>query len=451
MRIEKDSMGEVEVPENALWKAQTQRSLNNFKIGKEKIPYEVIVALLHIKKACAKANYDKNNLDEKRKDLIVKACDKLLNNDYKTSFPLSVWQTGSGTQSNMNVNEVISSICKEINPSIDIHPNDHVNKSQSTNDTFPSAMHIATIIETNKTIKNIEKIIETFKKLEKDNKDIVKIGRTHLQDAVPLRLSDELSAYRYSIEKDLNYIKLANDNLREIPVGGSAVGSGLNVKQGFDKSVCDYLTEDLGVEIKPMENKFFGLSSKSVFSNINGAYNSLATDLFKIANDIRYLSSGPRCGLGELEIPANEPGSSIMPGKVNPTQAEALIQVCAQVMGNNTTVTVAASSGNFELNVFMPVIIYNTLQSARLLGDCLDSFNKNLLVGLKPNYEKIDYFLKNSLMLVTALSPYIGYDKASFLAKYAHKEKITLKEANLKLNYLSEEEFDRLTDPKNMI
>ncbi|MDO4594843.1 MAG: class II fumarate hydratase [Tissierellia bacterium] len=450
-RIEKDSMGEVEVDANALWKAQTQRSLNNFKIGNEKMPYEIIHALLNIKKACAIANFKTDNLEKKKSELIVKAVDEVIENDYKQAFPLCLWQTGSGTQTNMNVNEVLSSVCNKLDDSISIHPNDDINKSQSTNDTFPSAMHIATILETNKLIKKIEVLISSIKNIEDQNKNIVKIGRTHLQDAVPLKFSDVFSAFRSAFENDLEFIKNANEKLLEIPIGGSAVGSGLNVKKSYDKIVCENLSKQLNLNIKPMENKFYGLSYKSLFSNLHSSFNTLATDLFKMANDIRYLSSGPRCGIGEIIIPSNEPGSSIMPGKVNPTQAEALIQVCAQVMGNNTIISISNSSGNFELNVFMPLIANTMLQSARILTDAINSFVIHLLDGLKANEKKIDYYLKNSLMLVTALSPHIGYDKASKLAKYAHEEDISLKEANKKLKFIEDNKFDELTNPNNMI
>lgn len=451
MRIEKDSLGEVYVEDGALWKAQTQRSLNNFKIGDQKIPYLFIKSHIHLKKACAKANSKLNNLDSAKRDIIVKACDKLLEDDFRFAFPLSVWQTGSGTQTNMNVNEVITTVANQIDENISIHPNDDVNKSQSTNDTFPTSMHISSIICASKLKDSLNNMIEEFKRLTSEYKDVVKIGRTHLQDAVPLRLSDSFKAFQTTLEKENILLEQISTLLCEIPIGGSAVGSGLNVKKGFDQLVCDYLNEDINLNLSPMKDKFYGLQSKNLFSQLHNVFANIASDLLKIANDIRFLSSGPRCGLGELEIPANEPGSSIMPGKVNPTQCEAMIQVCAQVMGANVGVNIANSMGNFELNVMMPMIIYNIVNSSNLLSDALDSFTDHLLKGLKANRKKINSFLNNSLMLVTALSPEIGYDNASKLAKYAHENNLSLKEANSKLQMIDEKTFEELTDPEKMV
>ena len=451
MRIERDSIGEIEVNDDVLWGAQTQRSFNNFKIGTEKMPLEVIKALTRLKKACAISNNKLEKLSDEKKDLIVGACDEILNHQHDNEFPLAVWQTGSGTQSNMNVNEVIAHIANIKYGENIIHPNDDVNKSQSSNDTFPSAIHIALkhMIDSEliEELENTEKVLE---KLMEENKDIIKIGRTHLQDAVPLRLSQEISGWLFMIRKGKQHIIEASKALNELAIGATAVGTGLNAVKGFDQMVVDEINKQTNGEFVTAENKFHALTSKDAISFTHGAITSLANNLMKIANDVRFLASGPRCGIGELTIPANEPGSSIMPGKVNPTQAEALTMVCVQIMGNNTTIQVAASQGNYELNVYMPVIIYNALQSVRLIKDATKSFTDNCLRGLKANREVIDYYLNNSLMLVTALNTKIGYDKASTIAKYAHKNNTTLKQAALDLEILTEEEFDEYVDPTKM-
>ena len=451
MRIERDSIGEIEVNDDVLWGAQTQRSFNNFKIGTEKMPLEVIKALTRLKKACAISNNKLEKLSDEKKDLIVGACDEILDHQHDNEFPLAVWQTGSGTQSNMNVNEVIAHIANKKYGENIIHPNDDVNKSQSSNDTFPSAIHIALkhMIDSEliEELENTEKVLE---KLMEENKDIIKIGRTHLQDAVPLRLSQEISGWLFMIKKGKQHIIEASKALNELAIGATAVGTGLNAVKGFDQMVVDEINKQTNGEFVTAENKFHALTSKDAISFTHGAITALANNLMKIANDVRFLASGPRCGIGELSIPANEPGSSIMPGKVNPTQAEALTMVCVQIMGNNTTIQVAASQGNYELNVYMPVIIYNALQSVRLIKDATKSFTDNCLRGLKANREVIDYYLNNSLMLVTALNTKIGYDKASTIAKYAYKNNTTLKQAALDLEILTEEEFDEYVDPTKM-
>ena len=451
MRIEKDSIGEIEVADDVLWGAQTQRSFNNFKISTEKMPMEVIKSLTRLKKACAISNNKLQKLSDEKKKLIVEACDEILNGEHDGEFPLAVWQTGSGTQSNMNVNEVIAHICNKKYGDKIIHPNDDVNKSQSSNDTFPSAIHIAlkNAIDT-QLIAELEHMEEVLEQLMKDNQDIIKIGRTHLQDAVPIRLSQEISGWLYMIKRGKEHIIQASKSLNELAIGATAVGTGLNAVEGFDKMVVEEINSQLQSEFVTAENKFHALTSKDAISFTHGAITSLANNLLKIANDVRFLASGPRCGIGELSIPANEPGSSIMPGKVNPTQADALTMVCVQIMGNNTTIQIAASQGNYELNVYMPVIIYNALQSVTLMKDAVKSFTDNCLVGIKPNKEVIDYYLKNSLMLVTALNTKIGYDKASTIAKYAHKNNTTLKKAALELGILTEQEFDEYVDPSKM-
>lgn len=451
MRIEKDSIGEIEVEDGVLWGAQTQRSFNNFKIGTEKMPMEVIKALTRLKKACAISNNKLGKLPDEKKELIVTACEEILQGKHDCEFPLAVWQTGSGTQSNMNVNEVISHIANKKKGDNIIHPNDDVNKSQSSNDTFPSAIHIALKhkIDT-ELIQELEKTEKVLEQLMKDNKDIIKIGRTHLQDAVPLRLSQEISGWLYMIKKAKQHIIEASKSLNELAIGATAVGTGLNAVEGFDQMVVDEINSQTNGEFVTAENKFHALTSKDAISYTHGALTSLANNLLKIANDVRFLASGPRCGIGELTIPANEPGSSIMPGKVNPTQAEALTMVCVQIIGNNTTIQVASSQGNFELNVYMPVIIYNALQSVTLIKDAVKSFTDNCLKGLKPNKKTIEYYLNNSLMLVTALNSKIGYDKAATIAKYAHKNNTTLKQAALELQILTTEEFDQYVDPNKM-
>lgn len=451
-RIEKDTMGELKVPADKLWAAQTQRSFENFKIGTEKMPIEIICAFAILKKAAALANNKLGQMDEEKAGAITKACDEILGGKLDDNFPLVVWQTGSGTQSNMNLNEVIANRANQILGEKKIHPNDHVNKAQSSNDTFPTAMHIAAVIELeDKLLPAIGALKKTFAQKIDDYNDIIKIGRTHLQDATPLTLGQEISGWHRMLEKSENMIKDSLEHLRELALGGTAVGTGLNTHPEFGVKVAAEISMLTGKKFMTAQNKFHSLTSKDELVFAHGALKALAADLMKIANDIRWLASGPRCGIGELSIPENEPGSSIMPGKVNPTQCEALTMVACQVMGNDVTVGLAASQGNFQLNVFMPVCIYNFLQSVRLLVDAINSFNNNCAVGIKPNREKIQYFLENSLMLVTALNPYIGYDSAAKIAKTAHTEGATLKETAQKLNILTEEEFDKYVRPENMI
>lgn len=451
-RTEHDTLGEVRVPENKYWGAQTQRSKDNFKIGLEKMPLEVIRAFSVLKKAAAITNNKLGKLNDAKKDIILKVCDEIFEGNLDENFPLSVWQTGSGTQTNMNVNEVVANRANEIAGRNAIHPNDHVNMSQSSNDTFTTAMNIAAVIKVEEElIPSLENIRDTFKKSEEYNRGIIKVGRTHLQDAVPIAFSQEVSAWRFMMERAIENIKLSIDSLRPLALGGTAVGTGLNSPAGFAEGVAAEIKRITGKEFHTSENKFYSLSSKSDFSLVHGALKALSTDLLKIANDIRWLASGPRCGIGEISIPENEPGSSIMPGKVNPTQCEALTMIVAQVMGNDTSISFGASQGNFQLNVFMPMIIYNFIQSVHLLTDGINSFNRNCASGIKPNIEKMQENLDQSLMLVTALNPYIGYEKSAAVAKLAHREGITLKEAVVKLGYLSEDEFDSIVDPKKMV
>lgn len=452
MRIEHDSMGEIAVEDDKYWGAQTQRSYENFKIGIEKIPFEVIYAFAHLKLACAKVNYEMGKISEKKKEIIATVCDEILCGKLDDHFPLSVWQTGSGTQSNMNINEVIANRGNEIAKEKLLHPNDDVNKGQSSNDTFPTAMHIAAIEAIQKQLfPELQNMIDTMKHLEQENRDIIKIGRTHLQDATPLRFSQEISGWRNMLENNMDMLQKGIDSLRKLAIGGTAVGTGLNSFEGFSERVCNELSSQLTTQFISNPNKFHALSSKDDIAFAHGAVKALAANCMKIANDIRWLASGPRCGLQEIFIPENEPGSSIMPGKVNPTQCEAMTMVCAQVMGNDATIGFAASQGNFELNVFMPVIIYNFLQSVRLLSDALKSFRIHCVEGIRANEEKMNAYLHNSLMLVTALNPYIGYEKAAETAKKAYKEGISLKEACVSLGYLSEEEFDKYVRPEQMV
>lgn len=456
-RIEKDTMGEVEVPIESYWAAQTQRSFNNFKIGTEKMPPELIKAFAKLKRSLAKVNCDLGKLDKDKADAIMSACDEIIEGKLSDQFPLAIWQTGSGTQTNMNLNEVIANRATEImggnfREKRLVHPNDHVNMSQSSNDTFPTAMHIVAIEEmTEKLIPSLEKLLNTFKNKEKEFSQIVKIGRTHLQDATPLTLGQEFSGYRSMLEHSLVHIKDSMQSLKELAIGGTAVGTGINAHPQLSEKVSEELSKFTGKEFVSSPNKFHALTSHDAIVFASGAMKGLAANLMKIANDIRWLASGPRCGLGELNIPENEPGSSIMPGKVNPTQAEALTMVVAQVFGNDTAISFGASQGNFELNVFKPMIIYNFLQSIRLLSDAMDSFRVHCADGITPNFEKIDYNLHNSLMLVTALNPYIGYENAAKVAKTAHKDGSSLKEAAVKLGLLSEEEFDKYVVPEEMI
>ena len=455
-RIEKDSMGEIRVPKDKYWGAQTQRSLENFNIGKETMPGALIDALCLLKLACARANNKLKNekMTGEKLEYIEKAI--LAKNNLSEEFPLKVWQTGSGTQTNMNVNEVIANYGNMLCGKRLLHPNDDINMSQSSNDVFPSAMHICAVYEIEKNlIPEIKALIKSFKALERKYSSYIKSGRTHLQDATPISFGQEISGWRASLEKDIELLNDAVKQLSFLAIGGTAVGTGLNAPKDFDKAVCYELTkiysEMINVKFKPAKNKFHALSSKDEIVFAHGALKALACDLMKIANDIRWLASGPRCGLGEITIPENEPGSSIMPGKVNPTQCESITMIATQVMGNDATIGICASQGNFELNVFMPVIIYNFMQSVTLLTDGINSFNENCVKGIKASKKKMHNNLHNSLMLVTALTPYIGYEKGAEIAKLAHREGLSLKEACLKLGYLSEEEFDRYFKPEGMI
>ena len=451
-RIEHDSMGEVQVPADRYWGAQTQRSFENFKIGIEKIPMEIIRAFAILKKAAAMANNRLGKLDEKRLDLISQACDEILAGKLDGHFPLAVWQTGSGTQSNMNVNEVIANRGNEIAGEKLLHPNDHSNMSQSSNDTFPTAMHIAAAVSIeDQLLPSIDILIGTFDRLMKENEGIIKTGRTHLQDATPITFSQEISGWKNMLEKSREMLVMSLSGLRELALGGTAVGTGLNAPKGFDTEVAKAVSELTGKDFKTAANKFHSLTSKDELVFAHGALKGLAANMMKIANDVRWLASGPRCGLGEILIPENEPGSSIMPGKVNPTQCESVTMVAVQVMANDVAVGMAASQGNFELNVFMPVCIYNFLQSVRLLSDSLVSFNNNCAVGIKANKEKMDDNLHRSLMLVTCLNPHIGYENAAKTAKKAFKENISLKEACVALGFLTEEKFDEVFKPEQMV
>ena len=451
-RIEHDSLGEVKVPKDKYWAAQTQRSYENFKIGQEKMPREIIQAFALLKYAAAQANCELGLLDQKKAQAIEKVCDQILAGSLDDHFPLVVWQTGSGTQSNMNINEVIAHRANEILGQDLLHPNDDVNRSQSSNDTFPTALHISSLLAVEERLfPAIEELKSTFDELSQAYMDIIKTGRTHLQDAVPLSLGQEISAWSRMLEVSKNMIQDSLEGLREIALGGTAVGTGLNAPEGFADLVAEKISQKSGHPFLSAKNKFHALTSKDQIVFVHGAIKALACDLLKIANDIRMLASGPKCGIGEITIPANEPGSSIMPGKVNPTQAEALTMVCLQVMGNDTAISMAASQGNYQLNVYMPLIAYNFLQSVRLLADALKSFNLHCAQGIKPNREKIQENLDKSLMLVTALNPYLGYENSAKIANKAYAENKTLKEACLDLGLLTEEEFDRILDPKKMV
>lgn len=457
-RIEKDTMGEIKVPDDKYWGAQTERSLENFRIGIEKMPKVLIYAFANLKKAAAIVNNRlKNGLDDERKEAIVKACDEVLAGKFDDNFPLAIWQTGSGTQSNMNVNEVIANrateiLGKDFRKEKFVHPNDHVNRGQSSNDTFPTAMSVVAVEQVEKKlIPAIDVLIATFKKKVEEFKDIIKIGRTHLQDATPLTLGQEFSGYLSMLEHSKQQILESLPTLRELAIGGTAVGTGLNAPSKFSDEVSAELTKLVGVKFVGSPNKFHSLTSHDAITFTHGAMKGLAANLMKITNDIRWLASGPRCGIGELSIPENEPGSSIMPGKVNPTQCEALAMVAVQVMGNDAAIGFAASQGNFELNVFKPVIIYNFLQSLDLLADSMLSFNEHCAVGIVANKDKIEHNLKNSLMLVTALNPHIGYENAAKIAKNAHKKGISLKESAIELNLVSESDYDKFVVPANMI
>ena len=455
-RIEHDSMGEMKVPADRLWAAQTQRSHENFEIGVgiETMPREITHAFGILKRAAAMANAElrPEKMTAEKLTAITEACDEVISGKLNDHFPLVVWQTGSGTQSNMNANEVIANRANQIAGKKLCHPNDDINMSQSSNDTFPTAMHISavTILE-DKLIPAIETLIETFKRLEKENEGIVKSGRTHLQDATPIKFSQEISGWRSSLERDVELLRLSLKPLYELALGGTAVGTGLNAPKGFDSLVAKKAAELTGKPFVTAPNKFHSLTSKDELVFAHGAIKSTACDMMKIANDVRWLASGPRDGLGEIHIPENEPGSSIMPGKVNPTQCEAVTMVAVQIMGNDVAVGMAASQGNFELNVFMPVAAYNFLQSARLLAEAILSFNKNCAVGITANKEKMYHNLHNSLMLVTALNPYIGYENAAKTAKKAFKENISLKEACVALGFLTAEKFDEVFHPEQMV
>lgn len=451
-RIEKDSMGEMQVPADRYWAAQTQRSLQNFKIGKERMPEEIIHAFGILKKGAAITNHRLGKLDEEKLDVICKAADEVIDGKLNDHFPLVVWQTGSGTQSNMNTNEVIANRGNEIAGEKLLHPNDHINMSQSSNDTFPTALHIAAAMSIEeKLFPAMDKLTATLKRLEAENDDVVKSGRTHLQDAVPIKFSQEISGWRNMLEKTKRMLEASLPGLKELALGGTAVGTGLNAPEGFDVEVAKVISELTGKDFVTAENKFHALTAKDDITFAHGGLKALAADLMKIANDVRWLSSGPRCGLGEIFIPENEPGSSIMPGKVNPTQCESLTMVAVQVMGNDAAVGIGASQGNFELNVFMPVIAYNFLQSVRLLADGIISFNDNCAVGITSNREMMRHNLHNSLMLVTALNPYIGYDNAAKTSKKAYKENISLKQACVELGFLTEEKFDEVFHPEEMV
>ena len=454
-RIEHDSMGEVKVPADKYWAAQTERSHENFLIGVgiETMPREITHAFGILKKAAAIANHGlkPEKMTDEKLAAISQACDEVMSGALNEHFPLVVWQTGSGTQSNMNANEVIANRGNEIAGKKLLHPNDDINLSQSSNATFPPAMHISAVIAIeDKLFPAIDELIETFKRLEKENEGIVKSGRTHLQDATPIQFSQEISGWRSSLEKDRKMLEIALPELKELALGGTAVGTGLNAPKGFDVKVAEAVSAITGKNFVTAPNKFHALTSKDEIVFAHGALKALAADLMKIANDVRWLASGPRDGLGEIFIPENEPGSSIMPGKVNPTQCEAMTMVAVQVMGNDVAVGMAASQGNFELNVFMPVCAYNFLQSARLLAEVMVSFNKNCAVGIKANREKMHHNLYNSLMLVTALNPYIGYENAAKTAKKAYKENISLKDACVALGFLTAEKFDEVFHPEQM-
>ena len=449
-RQEEDSLGIVNVPANHFWGAQTERSLENFPQDVEKMPHSQIMAIASIKRCAAIVNNKEGKLDDNKKELIVNACDRILKGEFDNEFPLTVWQTGSGTQTNMNVNEVISHIANE-NEKI-IHPNDHVNMSQSSNDVFPTAMHLSTYKNlSEKLLEELPKTIDAIKKLEDDNKEIIKTGRTHLQDATPLKLSQEISAWRTSLERDLKVLEGVKEELTYLAIGGTAVGTGINAKKEFGNEMAKELSELYGFEFKSDENKFYQLSSKSALVNVHGTIKALATDLYKIANDIRFLSCGPRCGISELTIPANEPGSSIMPGKVNPTQVESITMVCIKIMANDFAISMANTQGQLQLNTYMPLIIHSMDNSITLLSKSLKCFREKLLEGLVANEKNIEKNLENSLMLVTSLSPHIGYDKASKIAKYAFNNNLTLKEASHKLGYLKDSEFDELVKPEKMV
>ena len=457
-RTEKDTMGDVQVPADKFWGAQTERSRNNFKIGPESsMPHEIIEAFAYLKKAAAFTNADLGVLSKEKRDMIAKVCDEILEGKLNDQFPLVIWQTGSGTQSNMNVNEVISNKAHVNNGGIlgeksEIHPNDDVNKSQSSNDTFPTAMHIAAykkVVE--HTLPSVEKLRNTLHEKAESFKSVVKIGRTHLMDATPLTLGQEFSGYVAQLDYAMKAISNTLDHLQEIALGGTAVGTGLNTPKGYDVLVAKYISEFTGLSFETAPNKFEALAAHDAIVESHGALKQLAVALYKIAQDVRFLASGPRSGIGEIHIPENEPGSSIMPGKVNPTQNEAMTMVCAQVLGNDTTISFAGTQGNFELNVFKPVMAYNFLQSAQLLGDACISFNDHCAIGIEPNEPRIKELVEKSLMLVTALNTHIGYENAAKIAKTAHKNGTTLKEEAVNLGLLTAEQFDEWVKPEDMV
>lgn len=451
-RIEHDSMGEIKVPSDVYWGAQTERSFENFKIGIEKMPSEIIYAFGILKKAAALTNYHLGKLEKERCEIICQVCDEIVSGKLDHHFPLVVWQTGSGTQSNMNVNEVIANRGNEIAGKPLLHPNDHVNMSQSSNDTFPTAMHISAVLAIKeKLLPAMNTFIETLNHLEEENKGIVKTGRTHLQDATPIAFSQEISGWKQMILATKSMIETSLSHLKELALGGTAVGTGLNAPKDFDVEVAKSISELTGTTFITAPNKFHSLTSKDALVFAHGGLKALAANLMKIANDVRWLSSGPRCGLSEIFIPENEPGSSIMPGKVNPTQCESMTMVAVQVMANDVAVGMSASQGNFELNVFMPVCIFNFLQSVRLLSDSIVSFNNNCAIGIRANKEKMEENLHRSFMLVTCLNPYIGYDNAAKTAKKAFQENISLKEACVSLGFLTEEKFDEIFHPEQMV
>ena len=457
-RIEKDTLGEVKVPKDSLWGAQTERSKKNFKIGNpSSMPIEIIQAYAILKKSAAAANQDLGVLSKEKSKLIETVCDEIIANKHNEQFPLVIWQTGSGTQTNMNVNEVISNRAhiiegKKLGESEKtLSPNDDVNLSQSSNDSFPTAINIAAMkIITDNTLVNLKILRDSLNKKSKEFNKIVKIGRTHLMDATPITLGQEFSGYVAQIDNGIKSIKNAMDHLSELPIGGTAVGTELNTPKGYSKKVVENISKNSGFKFKESPNKFEGIASHDCIVEMHGAIKTAATSIYKISNDIRLMGSGPRSGLGELILPANEPGSSIMPGKVNPTQCEAISMVCAQIIGNDVAVSFAGANGHFELNVFKPLFAYNIIESSKILGDACLSFAKNCIDGLKPNKKKIERFLRDSLMLVTALNSKIGYYKAAEIANKAYKEDITLKEACIQLNYLSEKEFDKYVNPERM-
>lgn len=456
VRIEHDTFGEIEVPADKYWGAQTERSKRNFPVGKEQMPIEVVYGFAQLKRGAALANHELGKLSDAKKDAIVHACDRILNKELDEHFPLVVWQTGSGTQSNMNVNEVVSYVAnmylKEQGSDESIHPNDDVNKSQSSNDTFPTAMHVALYNEIEAKLEPaLKSLRDTFKEKEEKFNEIIKIGRTHLQDATPIRLGQEISGWRYMLDKCETLLSESKAHILNLAIGGTAVGTGINAHPEFGDKVAKFISKNTGYPFVSSENKFHALTAHDEVVQLHGSLKALATDLMKIANDVRWLASGPRAGLAEISIPENEPGSSIMPGKVNPTQCEMLTMVAVQVMGNDTVVGIGSSQGNFELNVYKPVILHNTLQSIYLLADGMQTFNDNCAVGIEPIEENIDNYLNQSLMLVTALNPHIGYEKAASIAKKAHREGLTLKESAVQSGYLTEEQFNEWIKPEDMV